>query len=231
MDYDLLIAGIIGLGPGVALMYWTLRDYTYPKVERPFFDDRKVFLLFAVGLVVGTVLYAIHTWFSFELILVAFGFAMAEVLLKLIVLDLPRFQGKLDTSFYGLSFGLGIGSTIAFGSFYVTANLLGGLTAGTSVVLILMAIQLVLLHASTGATVGIGVARSDPWPYFAQALMIHLAYNLLMIPFFHGEELLAYLLFGLATLILILYYLQVHFRMLPDVVEDHLSRMKSRSKA
>ncbi len=230
MNYDMLIAGVFGFGPAVILMYYTLKDYTYPAVEKPFFEDRKAFGIFAVGLVLGTIIYAIQTWFSMTLLLTALAFAVLEELVKLVILNLPRFQGKLDTSFYGITLGLGIGATMGFGAAYLTIGQLGELTALSWVVLIVIAIQFVLLHGSNGMLIGIGVARKMPWPYFAQAVLVHLAYNMLMIPFFTGDEILGYPLFILATIILVLSYYQAWKRFLPDLVRSEVSRFEKRTK-
>ncbi len=231
MNYDMLIAGVAGIGPALVLMFWTLSDYTYPRMERPLFDDRKLFGLFAIGLVIGTIVYAIHTWFMLEVVIIALGFAVAEELAKLVILNLPRFQGKLDTTFYGLSLGLGIGSTMGFGSFYIVLGTFTEITAASYVMLILIAVQFVLLHGSTGATIGMGVARNMPWGFYAQAALVHLVYNMLMIPFFQFEGFLGYLAFGAATVILAAYYYYIHYRMIPDTVEDEIANFRAQSKS
>lgn len=217
------MAAALGIGPALLLMFWTLRDYTYPKVERPFFDDRKVFLMLAVGMVVGVVVYSAQSWFSLAYVLFALLFAVMEPLLKLVVLNIPRFQRKLDTSFYGLSFGLGIGSTMAFGAVFQSMVVLDE-ALGWAVIMVI-AVQFVLLHASTGALIGTGVARGEPWGYFAQAGLVHIAFNLLMVPFFMGEVW-GYATFALAILLVAYYYLQVHRYLLPAVVRDGLARAK-----
>ncbi|MFP4170026.1 MAG: hypothetical protein ACLFUV_03255 [Methanomassiliicoccales archaeon] len=229
MNTDLLVAGAAGFGPAIIIMYYTLKDYTYPVVERPFFDDRKAFGIFTIGLVIGTVVFAAQTWVSLEVLLVALGFAAMEELLKLVVLNLPRFQGKLDTSFYGLSLGLGMGATMGFGAFYLTIGQVDQLAGGSIVLLSLIGLQFVLLHASTGATIGVGVARGSPWEYFAQAAIVHLGYNLLMIPFYQNQWY-SLVFFALATVILAAYYLHVYRRMIPTLVEEGISSLESGSK-
>src|SRR5512136_2170828 len=116
---------VVSFGPSMSLLYFTLRDYTYPKVEKPFFDDRKVFAFFALGIVLGMVLFAIETYgqsASSEetLVAVVLVFAVFEELMKLIILNFPRFQKKVDTAFYGLSMGLGISATFTFASVYAS---------------------------------------------------------------------------------------------------------------
>lgn len=230
MNYDMLIAAAAGFAPAVLLLYYTLKDYTYPAVEKPFFDDRKAFGLFAIGLVIGTIIYAIQTMFPIELILVALAFAVVEELVKLVILNLPRFQGKLDTSFYGTTLGLGIGATMGFGAFYLTMAQLGELSFLGYAILITIAVQLVLLNGATGATIGIGVARKLPWSGFAQATLYHLAYNLLLVPFYSGDELLGYPLFVVATIMLIIFYFQVWRRELPQLVKERVSKLEKRTK-
>ena len=101
MNNAMLIAGAIGFAPAMILMFWTLRDYTYPKVEKPFFEDKKAFGLFAVGMVIGVIIYSAQSWFALDLVLIALLFALVEELVKLMILNFSRFQRKLDTSFYG----------------------------------------------------------------------------------------------------------------------------------
>jgi hypothetical protein len=230
MNTDMFIAGAVGFAPAIVLMYYTLKDYTYPAVEKPFFDDRKAFGIFAVGLVLGTIIYAVQTYFSMTIIIVALAFAVLEELVRLVILNFPKFQGKLDTSFYGTTLGLGMGATMGFGAVYITIGQLGELSPLSWVVLIVIAVQFVLLNGGNGMNIGIGAARKMPWPYFAQAVLVHLAYNMLMIPFFSGDELLGYPLFILATVILILSFYQSWKRFLPDLVAEQVSRYEKRAK-
>jgi len=230
MNYEMLIAGAIGFASAIGLMFWTLRDYTYPKVEKPFFDDRKVFGLFALGLVLGIGIFSLQTWFDLAAVLVVLSFAVAEELLKLVVLNFPRFQKKLDTSFYGVSFGLGIGSTMSFGAVYLSLVFLQEVSVWSVGTLVLLALQLVFLHGATGATIGIGVARGTPWGFFAQATLVHLVYNLMMIPFYMSEFTYGAVLFVGAAVFLGAYYLYVHYRLLPAVVSEQVSRLVSKSK-
>jgi len=76
MDWTMMLAAALGIGPALALMFWTLRDYTYPKVERPFFDDRKLFALLAVGMVIGVIVYVLQSYFNLGYLLFALLFAV-----------------------------------------------------------------------------------------------------------------------------------------------------------
>jgi hypothetical protein len=235
MNYDMFIAGAIGFAPAILLMFYTLKNYTYPAVERPFFDDRKVFFMFAVGIMLGVVLASLNYLFvygdAFALVVYAFLFALVEELLKYVILNMRRFLQKLDTTFYGVTLGLGIGSTTGFGAAFFALTALKG-TGGPFdyLLLVLLAVQLVLMHGATATTIAIGSARGNPWPFLIQAIMVHLAVNLLMVPYYLGENPLGFISFALALGFLVMYYRYMMRTMIPDVVSEALSRMRRASK-
>ena len=101
MEYGSFIAAAIGFAPAIALMLWTLQDYTYPRIERPYFSDPTLFGLFAAGIIIGVILHAVSVFFSFEYLVIGF---LLEEAVKLLILNLPRFQRRADVPFYG--FGL-----------------------------------------------------------------------------------------------------------------------------
>jgi hypothetical protein len=233
MNYDMFIAGAIGIGPALALMYWTLKDYTYPAVEKPFFDDRRLFGLLAVGMVLGVGLYAVQQYFPIEMVLYALLFAIIYEIVKLMVLNLKRFSRKLDTPFYGLTIGLGMGAMVAVG--YVWSSLITMAIGGISpnlrdyAVLIILAVQLCLLNGATGAIIGVGVTKGQPFGFLANAILVHLAYNLVMIGFYTGPiSILGYVCLGVATLIAAYWYYRVHFQVLPALVKEGVSKYEAR---
>jgi hypothetical protein len=83
----------------MALLFYTLKDYTYPAVQKPYFDDRKIFSFFAFGIVIGMVLFAFESWGQTSsstetLVVLIVGFAVMECLLKLVVLNLRGSSAK-----------------------------------------------------------------------------------------------------------------------------------------
>lgn len=234
-----IVSAIAGFAPALALMFYTLNDYTYPKVPKPFFDDRKLFGFFALGIVLGMVLFAFESWgqtmsSNETIILLIVGFAAMECLMKLIILNFPRFQRKVDTAFYGLSMGLGISSTFTFASIYASAAALETVAAVDMAAFSLLGVQLVLLHGSTTALIGVGVARGQIRPYLSEAMLVHMGYNLLMIPFFMFEVFEPPLnLLGLvaATAVVVYAYVKVHRLSFPVLVEDALKGRVKEPKA
>lgn len=212
----------------MGLMFYTLRNYTFPRVKEPFFDDRKIFAFFALGIVVGMILFAFEEWgntvSTTETILVLIvGFALMEESLKLVILNYPKFQRKVDTAFYGLAFGLGISATFTFATVYASALGVEDLSAVDMTGYALLGLQFVLLHGATTAFIGIGVARGDIKPYFSEAVLIHVGYNLFMVPFFMYdivEPPLNLIGLGAAYLVVIYGYYKVHNLSIPVLLED-----------
>jgi hypothetical protein len=228
VDFLQLAAGILGFGPAMTLLYFTLRNYTYPKVEKPFFDDRKLFAFFALGVVLGMVIYAFEAWgqlvsSSYTIILLIMGFALMEELMKLVILNFPRFQKKIDTAFYGLSMGLGISATYTFASVYVFLNDIGGKPqAADLAVAATLGLLFVLLHGSTTTLIGIGVARGDVNGYFPEALLIHIGFAMMYESFFIEIISPPWNSLGLvgAAAIVVYGYRKIHTLSLPVLIQD-----------
>ncbi len=226
VDLLQITAGIAGFGPSMGLLYYTVKDYTYPKVEKPFFDDRKIFAFFALGIVLGMVLFAVEEYgrgasSDETLVAVVLVFAIFEELLKLIILNFPRFQRKVDTAFYGLSLGLGIAATFTFASVYVSLLGLEKPTAVEMVAYGLLGVQFVLLHGATTSMIGIGVARGEARGYFTRALLLHVSYSLLMIPFFISTVFVLQIVGVAAASAAVIYgYYKVHTLSLPVLIRD-----------
>ncbi|MCU0859147.1 MAG: hypothetical protein MUE55_00965 [Thermoplasmata archaeon] len=222
----------------MALLFFTLKDYTYPAVQQPFFDDRKIFAFFAFGIVIGMVLFAFESWgqtasSTETLIVLIVGFALMECLLKLAVLNLKRFQRKIDTGFYGLSFGLGIAATYTFATVYASALAVADVGVIDMLAFSFLGVQLVLLHGSTTAMIGIGVARGKVKPYLSEALLVHLGYNMFMVPFFMYEIIeppLNYLGLVAASAVVIYAYYKVHTLSLPVLIQDAKKLQQQKKK-
>jgi len=220
-----IASAIAGFAPSMGLFYFTLRSYTYPKVKEPYFDDRKVFLFFAFGIVLGMVLFALEEWggtISSDATIIALVvlFAVMEESMKLVILNFPRFQRRVDTAFYGLSLGLGIAATFTFATVYT--SLLSADDPGVfeAVAYSLLGVTLVLLHGSTTALIGIGVVRGDVKGYFSEAVLIHMGYSVLMVPFFAMGEPYNVIGLGAATALVVYGYHKVHTLSLPVLIKD-----------
>jgi hypothetical protein len=233
MDFVMLLAGALGIGPALGLMFLTFADYTYPKVDRPFFDDRKVFGMLTLGLIIGVLLATARLFFNLGDPIIAIMYALLVQVVMLVILMLKRFALRLDTAFYGMALGLGIGATMAFSLTYRSLVVL--LSEGSSIegyaLIVAWSFQLVLISAVTGAIIGIGSAKGQPWSYFGKALLIQAAYYLLLLPLYNDmNPIIQFVTFALATVFAFYTYWYVHKKAIPDVVRDALSRMKKAKK-
>jgi hypothetical protein len=225
VDILQIVSGIAGFAPPLFLLYYTMKDYTFPRVKEPFFDDSRIFKFFALGIALGMVIFALEEWGGYvatgdAIILMVVLFAVLEEAIKLVILNFPRFQRRIDTAFYGLALGLGIAMTFTFASVYV--SLLDAKDPGAleMIAYSLLGLQFVFLHGSTTTLIGIGVVRGDVKGYFVEALLIHIGYSLMMIPFFNMGE--PWNVMGLAgaSAIVVYEYVKVHRLSLPALVKD-----------
>jgi len=180
---DILLA-VVAFAPMVLLLYYTLRDYTHPRVEKPFFDDRKLFAFMTVGIILGTLFFFIDTASGGGdvsiLLLTSAVVPILQGLIRLAILDWPKFQRKVDTAFYGLALGLGISATYAFSKMF-QASLAQTADIGSAVLIGMLGVQTVLIYGSTTAMIGVGCSRGHPWVYFAYSMIYSFAYSYLLV--------------------------------------------------
>ena len=226
MEYGSFIAAAIGFAPAIALMLWTLQPYTYPKVEKPYFSDPTLFGMFTGGIIIGVVLHAVGVIFSSSYLFVAF---LLEEAVKLVILNLPRYQRRADVPFYGFGLGAGMASALAYGAINVALTKTDP-DALSMLIVIVYSVMISLLNISTGTTIGIGVARGQPFAFFGQAVVVHLAFVLLLIPFQQiavtGISTLAFVLFAVAAVFVATYYYYLHDRLLPAYVKEAIANLQ-----
>ncbi len=223
MELTFGLAAAIGIGPAMIMMYAVLRKYTYPAVKNPFFSDPTFFMLFVVGLIAGTVLFSVYTRFWGSEIVNAILFAVLESLILLVVLNLRRFHRKSDTVFYGYGLGLGLGATMSMGMSYYLLQLAGSVDALAVATLLVMAISKTMLLGAAGLTVGEAVAKTRILEYTAQAVLVNMVFQLVLVPWFmYPGEIGAYLGLAMSTVIAAAYFYKTAFVSLPNVVREVL---------
>lgn len=181
---------LIGFLPALLLLYTLINKYV------DHFDDRKLFIFFAVGMVLGTIATAVqmiivgsYETITIETILFIFvvAFTLFETLIKLVILNFPKLQGKHDTTHYGAAMGFGMGSMIILATAQMLSqgdSAFGSASpdsAETIVFLFLLSLNLSLLHGSTGAILGFGAFRKDILHSMTTALVIQAIFTLVYI--------------------------------------------------
>lgn len=238
MQVELGIAALIGLGAALILMYIVLRKYTYPAVEQPFFSDPTLFMLFAIGLVEGTVVLLVFSYAMVDAIIakswismvVAICFGAIAELLKLVTLNLKRFAGKSDTIFYGFGLGIGSGAAMATGLVYFFGVRGQWATdVGSWILIFIFMFQYLLLNTATGLIIGEGVARYRSFEFFLKAMIFECIFQILFVGAFIVPSSMYFLTYvilvvDLAFVCYVLY--QGAFKNLPNIVDDVIKQEK-----
>ena len=221
------LAMVLGIGPALAMMYLIVRNYTYPKVEQPFFSDASFFLLFFVGLVAGSALFFAMRVLGFASnIIYMVLMSVIEVMAMVVIMNLKRFRGKSDSVFYGYALGLGIASGMSMGICYSMAVLLGDIGLDASIVILfVIAITIVLVMGACGTNVGEGIARHRVMEFSLQALLLLVAYNMLLTGLIQNGDSGGVMFYACAILMVVLsvaYFYRTLMIKLPGVVREVL---------
>src|SRR5438552_1981541 len=184
-NVDFLVAFLLGILPAIGILWTSLRRFDRPYVDRTLFDDRRVFGSLAVGLVFGTIasVFALsipRTDIVGVLVAVSASFLFEESF-KLVWLNRRRYQGRFDTTFYGVPLGTGIAASGVVAAAWASRDVL--YVPETFALLVLYSIGLGLINADTGALIGFGASRGEMWRYFLRAIAVRFAYGSFLFPF------------------------------------------------
>lgn len=160
----------LGIIPALILLYIGLKGYEGQ------YKDKTIFLTFVVGIILGFVAAFAQLFTLPGVIVYVILLACFQQLLKTIVLNIRRFHEKRETTIYGLSLGLGFGSS--FTPFLMVA--VSSLKTTDSTVLLLIAIGtlgLILFHGATGTYIGFGVYKGKLTKYILTAIIVQLPIN------------------------------------------------------
>jgi hypothetical protein len=231
----LFVSGIVGFVPAVAVLFHALRTYDYPHTEHAFFDTSRVFLAFGVGIVVGTIsgafTVALGVLSIFSLVIALLLVALFEEGLKLVYLNRKGYRGRFDSTFCGVSMGIGLAALVAAGNAYVNRQAL--LAPVPLAFLSALSASLALVHASTGAIIGLGCSKGDVASRFAQAYVARVLHSAMLVPFIvssaFGADVVVPVFSLLAALVFALFvYVHVYRVVLPDTLPPELRRERRR---
>lgn len=233
MDLAFGIAMVMGIGPALILMYLGVRNYTYPRVEQPFFSDPTFFMLLVVGMIAGSVLFFAMVTLGFATNVVYMVIMAAiEAMAMVVVMNLKRFRGKSDSVFYGYALGLGISCGMSTGICFSVAS--AGWAIDLSVlILIVISISNSLILGACGTTVGEGIARHRVMEFALQAMIPLIIFNILLTVFLQGGELGGMAVYYICAVVALLFsgymYYRTMFQRLPQIVREVL-RMEGKKR-
>jgi len=184
-NVDFLVAFLLGIVPGIAILWMSLRRFDRPHVDHTLFDDRRVFGSLAVGLVFGTVASVFALYIPrFDLVSVLVAVAttfLFEESFKLVWLNRRKYRGRFDTTFYGVPLGIGAAASGVVAAAWTSRESL--YVPETFGLLVIYSIGLGLINADTGALIGFGASRGDTWGSFLRAIVVRFAHGAFLFPF------------------------------------------------
>jgi hypothetical protein len=190
VNHEFFAAAAVGIGPAFLLMFYAIRRYDYPYVEEALFRNERLFLSFAIGLVIGVIGAVVFNAFfvttTVEALLALLAVAVFEESFKLVYLNYKLFRGNFDTVFYGsgLSFGIAATFSMAFAfQVFTQPDIPVGALVVNVTVLILLALGLNALHFYTGSVQGAGAGQGTPWRSYFQAMGARAVFAVLLAPF------------------------------------------------
>jgi len=213
----------LGVIPALILMYITIKGY------EGFYKDKVMFLSFVAGILMGFVAaFAQSLTIAIVLIYVVL-LAFFNQMFKTIVLNIGRFQENKETPIYGLSLGLGFGSS--FTPFMIIA--LSSLAINNVYVLLTVGIGsfgIILFHGATGSFIGYGIFQGKLMKHLLVAILLELPFEFLiglMIIYSKPEFLRMQIGFAFAT---ILYGLVVYWYVTKKVLPQLLTKAEKRKR-
>ena len=213
----------LGVIPALILLYITIKGY------EGFYRDKVMFLTFVAGIIMGFIAAFVQSFTLAVAIVYVILLSFFNQLFKTTILNIGRFQKNRETPIYGLSLGLGFGSSftpfmiIAISSFGVSNNnVLLTIGAGS--------IGIILFHGATGSYIGYGVYLRKLMKHLVIAILLELPLGLLvglMVNYANPEFLRIQI--GLA-LTIILYGLIIYWYVTKKVLPKLLTQNEKRKR-
>jgi hypothetical protein len=228
-----MIATVIGIVPALIGLYYILRGFGGG------FEDRKLFILLAAGLLLGMISFTFHLFIDNVMLVpsplgwlvYAGGFAFLDNIIMFVVINYKWVRASPGVPFYGISLGVGFSATSTMALVFRVLAAFPDLTTVSAGLLIMVSVAglgAVMLRASTGALIGLGSARSEPWPWLGRAVMAQIPFGtLFMLLYYAGNYFdILWSIPVLAALIAYCWWLLDHVRrrMLPDTLPGALKR-------
>jgi|GEM_PF-1029609 len=231
LDVPMTISGIIGFAPAIILLFIFLKEYD------TLFDDRKVFITFGVGMIIGMFVTTLHALtdgimlarIEVESILIfLLMYVLLEQFVKSAVLNSKWFASRYDTTYYGASLGLGIGSMAIIVRAYTALRVEGALNdIGLYAILVTLSFVMTMIHASTGAIIGYGSYKKEHWKYLGIAMAAFVPYLVISIIYSVSADYLGYgsLIFVICMLLYSGYtYHWVYRNLLPKTLPEKMRK-------
>jgi hypothetical protein len=175
MDIPIQAVLFLGIIPALLIMFISLKGYD------GYYKDKSVFLSFVTGIILGVIVAVVRLIFNPQPFLIVFIVLLAffEQLIKTMVLNIGRLQFKKETTIYGLSLGLGFGSS--FTPFLIIAISQSPQVTLTELsIVVIGSIGFILFHAASGAYIGFGIFSGKVMKYLITVIIIQIPFNVII---------------------------------------------------
>jgi len=213
----------IGIIPALILLYISLKGY------EGYYQDKTIFLTFIIGVVLGFIAAFVQSLTSFSIVYLVL-LAFFDQLFKTIILNVGRLQEKRETTIYGLSLGLGFGSS--FTPFFIIA--ISSLMTSNVYVLLLITIGsfgIILFHAATTAYIGYGIFLGKLTNHVLTAVLLQIPFNIILgvTILYSRPETIQIQLGFVAGLVIYggIMFWYVTKNILPKILSEHTNRKRS----
>ena len=227
------IATVIGIVPALVGLYYILRGFGGG------FEERKLLILFVAGLFLGIVSFMFNLFLlriifppsPLGWLIYAGGFSFLDNIMMFVVINYKWVRSSPGAPFYGISLGAGFAATSTMALVFRTFAAFPDFTelaAGLLVMVSVAGVGAVMLRASTGALIGLGSARSEPWPWLGRAVMAQIPFGTLFMLLYYAGNYFD-ILWSIPVLVALIAYCwwlldHVRRRMLPDTLPGELKR-------
>ena len=186
----------LGIIPALFIMFISLKGY------EGYYKDKTMFITFIAGIIMGFIAAFVQSFFINLVVISTVLLAVFNQLFKTIVLNIGRFQKKKETTIYGLSLGLGFGSS--FTPFMIIA--VSSLISNDIYVLSIIALGslgIIFFHGATGAYIGFGVYSGSLVKKLISSVLIELPLSLMigLMLFYTSESIRIQVIFAIAAVI------------------------------
>jgi len=140
----------LGIIPALFIMFISLKGY------EGYYKDKTMFITFIAGIIMGFIAAFVQSFFINLVVISTVLLAVFNQLFKTIVLNIGRFQKKKETTIYGLSLGLGFGSSFTPFMIIAVSSLISNDVYVLSIIA-LGSLGIIFFQGATGAYIGFGV--------------------------------------------------------------------------
>ncbi len=217
----------LGVIPALIMLYITIKDY------ESFYKDKVMFLTFVAGIVMGFIAAFVQSLTVAIVLIYVVLLAFFNQMFKTIVLNIGRLQQNKETPIYGLSLGLGFGSS--FTPFMIIA--LSAISINNFYVLLTVGIGsfgIILFHGATGSFIGYGIFKSKLIKHLLIAILLELPFEILiglMIIYSRPNDITVQAGFASAAVLYgLIIYLYVYKKVLPNLLTQAEKRKRAKGK-